>query len=541
MPIVLIADVPNILVVNNDLPAKDLAEFTRYAKANPGKLNFGSTGNGSSMHLAGELFMRETGAQMVHVPYNAPGTATTNLMANDIQLMFQLIPGIVGQVKGGKVRAIAVMAPTRSPALPDVPTTVELGQPQLQSSTWFALLAPKGTPPAIVARLNAEVNEILKDPAVRSACRAWARRRSAARRRSSPITSRPRRPSGAGSCATRRSRSSNPIARTVAAARAAAACMTTPAPTVGWIGLGNIGLPMARRVLAAGLPLYGLGAQARGRGADRRRRCLVRGEPGSPCPRLRRGRDDRRRPRRRPRAAPAHGSPRAAGHRVRRHDDGVAGQRARVRRTGRPRRRVRDRRPGDRRGRRRTQGALTSFVGGDADALARARPVLEAFCKRIVPCGAAGSGYRMKLVNQTIVAGVLLGLADGAALARAGGMSAPAVKDALGVGTASGFLFDSYLPRMVEPGGAVTFTLGMFRKDLGVAHDEAVACGSSTRLLDFAIATVDAACARHGARAGVQFLAARRSAVECALRSRGDPSAESRDGRPRPAGKGIRL
>ncbi len=168
VPIVLIADVPNILVVNNDLPAKDLAEFTRYAKANPGKLNFGSTGNGSSMHLAGELFMRETGAQMVHVPYNAPGTATTNLMANDIQLMFQLIPGIVGQVKGGKVRAIAVMAPTRSPALPDVPTTVELGQPQLQSSTWFALLAPKGTPPAIVARLNAEVNEILKDPAVRT-------------------------------------------------------------------------------------------------------------------------------------------------------------------------------------------------------------------------------------------------------------------------------------------------------------------------------------------------------------------------------------
>ena len=77
VPIVLIADVPNILVVNNDLPAKDLAEFTRYAKANPGKLNFGSTGNGSSMHLAGELFMRETGAQMVHVPYNAPGTATT--------------------------------------------------------------------------------------------------------------------------------------------------------------------------------------------------------------------------------------------------------------------------------------------------------------------------------------------------------------------------------------------------------------------------------------------------------------------------------
>jgi tripartite-type tricarboxylate transporter receptor subunit TctC len=167
VPILLVADVPNILVVNNDIPAKDLADFERYAKANPGKLNFGSTGIGSSMHLAGELFMRETGAQMTHVPYNAPGTATTNLIAGEIQLMFQLIPGIAGQVKSGKVRAIAVMAPQRSPALPDVPTTAELGQPRLLSSTWFALLAPKGTPPAVIARMNAVSNEILADPAVK--------------------------------------------------------------------------------------------------------------------------------------------------------------------------------------------------------------------------------------------------------------------------------------------------------------------------------------------------------------------------------------
>jgi tripartite-type tricarboxylate transporter receptor subunit TctC len=167
VPILLVADVPNILVVNNDIPARDLAEFEKYAKANPGKLNFGSTGIGSSMHLAGELFMRETGAQMIHVPYNAPGTATTNLIAGDIQLMFQLIPGIAGQIKSGKVRAIAVMAPQRSPALPDVPTTAELGQPKLLSSTWFALLAPKGTPAAVVQRMNAVANEILADPAVK--------------------------------------------------------------------------------------------------------------------------------------------------------------------------------------------------------------------------------------------------------------------------------------------------------------------------------------------------------------------------------------
>jgi tripartite-type tricarboxylate transporter receptor subunit TctC len=98
-PIILLADVPNILVVNNDLPAKNLGEFISYAKAHPGKLNYGSTGNGSSMHLAGELFMSQTGTKMVHVPYNAPGTATTNMIANDIQLMFQLVPGIIGQVK----------------------------------------------------------------------------------------------------------------------------------------------------------------------------------------------------------------------------------------------------------------------------------------------------------------------------------------------------------------------------------------------------------------------------------------------------------
>ncbi|BCN38197.1 hypothetical protein ALDI51_15160 [Alicycliphilus denitrificans] len=167
VPIALVADVPNILVVNNELPVRDLAEFVHFAQANPGRLNYGSTGNGSSMHLAGELFKRETGAQLVHVPYAAPGQATTNLMANEIQAMFQLVPGVVGQVKAGRLKALAVMSPTRSQALADVPTTAELGHPKLLSSTWFALLAPKGTPAAILDRLNTEVNEILQDPEVR--------------------------------------------------------------------------------------------------------------------------------------------------------------------------------------------------------------------------------------------------------------------------------------------------------------------------------------------------------------------------------------
>lgn len=166
-PIALLAEVPNILVVTNDLPARDVAEFTRYAKANPGKLSFGSTGIGSSMHLAGELFMRESGAQMVHIPFNNPGNANTNLISGEIQLMFQLVTGVAAQVKGGRVRALGVMSAQRSPALPEVPTMAELGQPQLMSSTWFALLAPKGTPAPVLERMNAVANEVLADPAVK--------------------------------------------------------------------------------------------------------------------------------------------------------------------------------------------------------------------------------------------------------------------------------------------------------------------------------------------------------------------------------------
>jgi len=168
VPIALVFDVPNILVVNNNQPVKNIQEFIDFVKANPGKLNFGSTGIGSSMHLAGELFMTETATKMVHVPYAAPGTATTNLMANEIQVMFQLIPGIAQQIKADKVRPIAIMSTQRSPALPNVPTMGELGFPRLLSSTWFAVLAPKGTADAIVVRMNMEINKILSDPNFRA-------------------------------------------------------------------------------------------------------------------------------------------------------------------------------------------------------------------------------------------------------------------------------------------------------------------------------------------------------------------------------------
>ncbi len=166
-PIALLAEVPNILVVNNDLPVTTLGSLTRYAKANPGKLSYGSTGIGSSMHLAGELYQREYNTEMVHVPFSNPGNATTNLISGEIQLMFQLVPGIAAQVKAGRVRAVGVMAPQRSPALPDVPTMVEQGAPHLLSTTWFALLAPKETPPSVIQRVNQVANEALSDSAVR--------------------------------------------------------------------------------------------------------------------------------------------------------------------------------------------------------------------------------------------------------------------------------------------------------------------------------------------------------------------------------------
>jgi len=159
--IVLVGDVPNILVVHPDVPVKTLAEFTSYVKANAGKLNFGSTGNGSSMHLAGELYKTLTGTAMTHIPYKVPADATNDLISGRTQLMFQLMTGIQGQVKAGRVRPIAVLSEKRWPGLPDVPTTVEQGMGTLKSSVWFAIVAPAGFPAALIDRINAETNKLL--------------------------------------------------------------------------------------------------------------------------------------------------------------------------------------------------------------------------------------------------------------------------------------------------------------------------------------------------------------------------------------------
>ena len=164
-PIVLVGSVPNVIVTHPSLPVTSLQELTDYAKKNPAKLNFGSTGSGSSYHLSGELYKKTNGVFMVHVPYSSPGAVFTDLLAYRLQLAFPGAAAIVPFVKDGKLRALAVMSDKRSASLPNVPTTKELGQPALVSDTWFGLLAPKGTPHEITERINAAMNAALNTAA----------------------------------------------------------------------------------------------------------------------------------------------------------------------------------------------------------------------------------------------------------------------------------------------------------------------------------------------------------------------------------------
>ncbi|HYP85934.1 tripartite tricarboxylate transporter substrate binding protein [Variovorax sp.] len=163
-PIVLIGSVPNVVVVDPSLGVKSLAELTAYAKSHPGQLNFGSTGSGSSYHLSGELYKKTMGVSMLHIPYNSPGAVFTDLVGGRLQVAFPGTAAAAPLVKDGRLRAVAVMADKRSPMMPDVPTTSELGFPALVSDTWFGLLAPKGTPAEIRQKINQAVNAALKDP-----------------------------------------------------------------------------------------------------------------------------------------------------------------------------------------------------------------------------------------------------------------------------------------------------------------------------------------------------------------------------------------
>ena len=156
-PIILVAGVPNVLVVHPSVPVGSVKELIAYAKANPGKLNFASSGSGTSIHLAGELFKTMAGVQMAHVPYKGSAPAVTDLLGGQVQLMFDNLPSALPHIKAGKLKALAVTSATRAAALPDVPTVAESGLAGFDATSWFGLLAPAGTPQPIIARLNSEV------------------------------------------------------------------------------------------------------------------------------------------------------------------------------------------------------------------------------------------------------------------------------------------------------------------------------------------------------------------------------------------------
>jgi tripartite-type tricarboxylate transporter receptor subunit TctC len=166
-PITLVAVTPNVLVVNAALPVNSAKEFVAYAKANSGKLAFGSGSNGSAGHLAGELFKVETGTEIIHVPYKGGAPATQALLAGDTQFMFDNLANAMPQVKAGKLKALAVTTAERSKLAPDLPTMAEAGLPGFDIATWFGLFAPAGTPKEIVAKWNAEVTRILNSPDMR--------------------------------------------------------------------------------------------------------------------------------------------------------------------------------------------------------------------------------------------------------------------------------------------------------------------------------------------------------------------------------------
>jgi tripartite-type tricarboxylate transporter receptor subunit TctC len=167
VPIAGIARVPNVMEVNPTVPVKTVAEFIAYAKANPGKINVASSGNGTSIHLSAELFKFMTGVNIVHVPYRGSAPALTDLLSGQVQVMFDNMPSSVAHIQAGSLRPLAVTTADRTPALPDVPTVAET-VPGFEASAWFGMGAPKGTPQEIVDKLNKEVNEALADPKIKA-------------------------------------------------------------------------------------------------------------------------------------------------------------------------------------------------------------------------------------------------------------------------------------------------------------------------------------------------------------------------------------
>ena len=165
-PVALVMVVPNVLVVGPAVTAKDVRELVAQMKAKPDTFNYASSGAGSTQHLAGEAFKVAAGVQMTHIPYKGSSQAHLDLIAGNAQLMFDTTSSSIGQIKGGKLRPLAVMTPRRSPELPDVPTLAEAGFPGIEMSTWYGIFAPAATPKETVALLHAEIMKALKTPDV---------------------------------------------------------------------------------------------------------------------------------------------------------------------------------------------------------------------------------------------------------------------------------------------------------------------------------------------------------------------------------------
>lgn len=165
-PIALVIKVPNILVVNPSLPVKTVPELVTYLKAHPNKVSFASSGSGTSIHMAGELFKLRSGTDIVHIPYKGSAPALTDLIGNQVQMMFDNMPSAWPHVQAGKLRALAVTTAERSATAPELPTMAESGFDKFDVSSWFGLIAPAGTPPEVISRLNASVQKALGKPAV---------------------------------------------------------------------------------------------------------------------------------------------------------------------------------------------------------------------------------------------------------------------------------------------------------------------------------------------------------------------------------------
>jgi len=167
VPVSLAGIAPLIMTVNNGLPVKDVKELIAYAKANPGKLNFGSSGIGAAAHLTCELFRQTVGIDMVHIPFKGTAPATTAVMAGDIQILVDTPSSMMPHVRGGKIRALGMFSARRLPAFPDVPTIAEAGGPPLESSTWVLFMAPGGTPKAIIDRLATETRKAINESEIK--------------------------------------------------------------------------------------------------------------------------------------------------------------------------------------------------------------------------------------------------------------------------------------------------------------------------------------------------------------------------------------